>query len=66
LGVKSFILVKLVIRIRLLFLKLTLKLKSIFSKSNKVSTKLTLKLNLIDKEAIKELLDLVKEVYLIK
>jgi hypothetical protein len=36
------------------------------SKSNKVSTKLTLKLNLINKEAIKELSDLVKEVHLIK
>jgi hypothetical protein len=36
------------------------------SKSNKVSTKLTLKLNLINKEAIKELLDLIKEVYLTK
>jgi hypothetical protein len=49
-----------------LSLKLTLKLKSILSKSNKVSTKLTLKLNLIDKEAIKELPDFVKEVYLTK
>jgi hypothetical protein len=51
---------------RLLSLKLTLKLKSMLSKSNKVSTKLTLKLNSIDKEAIKELLNLVKEVYLTK
>jgi len=66
LGVKSFILAKLIIKIRLLSLKLTLKLKSMLSKSNKVSIKLTLKLNLIDKEAIKELLDLVKEVHLTK
>jgi hypothetical protein len=36
------------------------------SKSNKVLTKLMLKLNSIDKEAIKELPDLVKEVHLIK
>ena len=36
------------------------------SKSNKVSIKLTLKLNLIDKEAIKELLNFVKKVHLIK
>jgi hypothetical protein len=36
------------------------------SESNKVSTKLTLKLSSIDKKAIKELPDLVKEVYLIK
>ena len=36
------------------------------SKSNKVLIKLTLKLNLINKEAIKELLDLVKEVHLIE
>jgi hypothetical protein len=36
------------------------------SKSNKVSTKLTLKLSSIDKEAIKELLDLIREVHLIK
>jgi hypothetical protein len=49
-----------------LSLKLTLKLKSMLSKSNKVSIKLMLKLNLIDKEAIKELPDLIKEVHLIK
>jgi hypothetical protein len=49
-----------------LSLKLTLKLKSILGKSSKVSTKLTLKLSSIDKEAIKELPDLVKEVYLTK
>jgi hypothetical protein len=36
------------------------------NKSNKVSIKLMLKLSLIDKEAIKELLDLIKEVYLTK
>jgi hypothetical protein len=36
------------------------------SKSNKVSTKLTLKLSSINKEAIKELPDLVKEVHLTK
>jgi hypothetical protein len=36
------------------------------SKSNRVSTKLTLKLSLIDKEAIRELPDLIKEVHLIK
>jgi hypothetical protein len=36
------------------------------SKSNKVSTKLTLKLNSIDKEAIKKLPDLIKEVHLTK
>jgi len=36
------------------------------SKSNKVLIKLILKLNSIDKEAIKELPDLVKEVHLIK
>jgi hypothetical protein len=36
------------------------------SKSSKVLTKLMLKLSLIDKEAIKELLDLIKEVHLIK
>jgi hypothetical protein len=35
-------------------------------KSSKVSTKLMLKLSSIDKEAIRELLDLVKEVHLIK
>ena len=63
---KSFILAKLIIRIRLLSLKLTLKLKSILSKSNKISTKLMLKLNSINKEAIKKLLDLIKEVHLTK
>jgi hypothetical protein len=36
------------------------------SKSNKVSTKLMLKLSLIDKEAIRELLNLIKEVHLTK
>jgi hypothetical protein len=36
------------------------------SKSSKVSIKLTLKLNSINKEAIKELPDLVKEVHLTK
>jgi hypothetical protein len=36
------------------------------SKSSGVSTKLTLKLSLIDKKAIKELPDLIKEVHLIK
>jgi hypothetical protein len=36
------------------------------SKSSGVSTKLTLKLSLIDKEAIRELPDLVKEVHLTK
>jgi hypothetical protein len=66
LGVKSFIFVKLAIRIRLLSLKFTLKLKSILSKSSKVFTKLILKLSLINKKAIKELLDFVKEVHLIK
>ena len=45
-------------------LKLTLKPKSILRKSSKVLTKVTL--NLIDKEAIRELLDLIKEVHLTK
>jgi hypothetical protein len=36
------------------------------SKSSKVSIKLTLKLSSIDKEAIKELPDLIKEVHLTK
>jgi hypothetical protein len=36
------------------------------SKRNKVLIKLILKLNSIDKEAIKKLLNLIKEVYLIK
>jgi hypothetical protein len=36
------------------------------SKSSKVSTKLMLKLNSIDKEAIKELLNLIKEMHLTK
>ena len=65
-GVKSFILVKLAIKIRILFLELTLKLKSILNKSNKVLIKLMLKLSLINKKAIKELLSLVKELYLTK
>ena len=50
--VKSLILAKLAIKIRLLSLKLTLKLKSILSKRSKVLIKLMLKLNLINKEAI--------------
>jgi len=36
------------------------------SKSNKVLIKLTLKLNLINKEAIKKLLNLIKKVHLTK
>jgi hypothetical protein len=55
LEVKSLILAKLAIKIRLLSLKLTLKLKSILSKRSKVLIKLMLKLNSINKEAIKEL-----------
>jgi hypothetical protein len=66
LGIKSLILAKLAIKIRLLSLKFTLKLKSILSKSNKVSIKLILKLSLINKEAIKKLLNLIKEVHLTK
>jgi hypothetical protein len=49
-----------------LFLKFTLKLKSILNKSNKVLIKLMLKLSLINKKAIRELLDFVKEMHLIE
>ena len=65
LGVKSFVLIKLVKRFRVLSLKLTLKLKSILSltKSKRDFIKLISVLSTINKEANK-LLDFVKEVYL--
>jgi hypothetical protein len=66
--VKIFTFAKLAIKIKLISLNLTLKLKSILSfiKRNKgVSAKLILVLSLIDKEANK-LLKLVKKVHLIK
>jgi hypothetical protein len=49
-----------------LSLELILKLKSILGKSSRVSTKLMLKLSSINEEAIRELLNLVKEVHLTK
>jgi hypothetical protein len=67
LGVKSFVLIKLVKGFKLLSLKLTLKLKSILSlaKSKGDLIRLINILSILNKKAIK-ILDFIKEVHLSK